>query len=86
MQAAIENTITDIMATRQTDNPGSNARPVHTTKIRLPSAKQPTFDWKVGDKYQEPCSFEIEIKNIFMTTLVIFHDFITIQRKVRRSQ
>ena len=32
-----------------------------------PALKWSTFDWKVENKYQEMCSFEIEIKNIFLT-------------------
>ena len=27
--------------------------------------KQLTFDWKVADKYQELCNFEMQVKNIF---------------------
>ena len=29
--------------------------------------KQPTFNWKVADKYSELINFEMELNNIFMT-------------------
>ena len=32
-----------------------------------PAQRQPTFDWKAKDKYQELVNFETEVKNIFMT-------------------
>ena len=32
-----------------------------------PSMKQPTFDWKAKDKYNELLNFEMVVKNIFMT-------------------
>ena len=66
MQAAIEATKAEIMAIREADNPVNSARPIHTT-ARLDSLawRQPTFYWKMRDKYQELCNFETEVKNIF---------------------
>ena len=50
----------------EVDNLINNARPVHAVpRWGGPELKLPTFDWKVAEKYQELCNFEIEVKNTF---------------------
>ena len=51
---------TVIMAIREVDNPVNNERLVHASpRLGGQVLKQPMFDWKVADKYQELCNFEI---------------------------
>ena len=65
MQAVTETSKADIVAIREAEKTVNNARPVHAApRSGSPAQKQPTFDWKVQDKYQELCNFEIEVKNI----------------------
>ena len=68
MQAVIEATKAAIMAIREADNLVNNARPVHTgPRSGSLALKQSTSDCKGPNKYQELCTFEKEIKKIFMT-------------------
>ena len=56
------------MMVREADNLVNSARPIHTVPgLGSLTLRQPTFDWKAADKYQELCNFETEVKNIFMT-------------------
>ena len=68
MQAAIEAIKGAILAVREADNPVNGVRPIHTIP-RLDSLvwRQPTFDWKAADKYQELFSFKIVVNNFVMT-------------------
>ena len=61
MQAVIKVAKSGIMDRREADNLVNNAKPVCTVpRSGNPVLKQPTFDWKVADKCQELCNFEIE--------------------------
>ena len=54
LQAAIGATKAAIMAITEVDNQMKNTRPVHPMeKSGGPALKQPTFDLKAADKYQE---------------------------------
>ena len=56
------------MAIREGDSPVSNVTPVHAVPSSgSPALKQPAFELKAKDKYEELCNFEIEVKNIFLT-------------------
>ena len=67
MQAAIKGTKSVIMVVREADNLVNNAKPIQAMpRSSSPVLRQPTFDWKASNKYQELCSFEIETKNIFV--------------------
>ena len=56
------------MGIRETENLIKPVRPVQVIlRTSGQTLKQPTYDWKTADKYQELQNFEIEIKNIFMT-------------------
>ena len=68
MQAVIKAAKAEIMTVREADNLVINARPIPA----MPRSgglvlREPMFDWKVADKYQELCNFEIAVKIIFMT-------------------
>ena len=65
IKAAIEVTKGAIMAVREPDNLVNSVRPTPRSDSQV--LRQPMFDWKAAHKYQEPCNFEIEVKNIFMT-------------------
>ena len=65
------------MAVREADNPVNSARIIHAMPgSDGPALGQPLVDWKMADKYQNLCNFEVEVKNIFMT----------IHRRLRGSQ
>ena len=67
MQVTTEATKVAIMAVRVADNPVTSARPVHTMPRSGGLAlRQPMFDLKAAEKYQELCNFEIKVKNTFM--------------------
>ena len=54
MQAPIKAANSEIMAVREANNLVNNVRPIQTTpKSGDPALRQPTFDWKVANKYQE---------------------------------
>ena len=68
MQASFEADKAAIVAVREADNPVSIAKPIHT----MPSSgvhalRQPTFDCEAVNKYWELCSFETEVKKIFIS-------------------
>ena len=67
-QAAVDTIKAVILAVREVDTPVNNAKLVHAA-LRSGSLAlcKPTFNWKVADKCQEVCDFEIEVNNIFMT-------------------
>ena len=66
--ADIEAAKAAVRAVKEADNPVKAARSVHVLpKTGGLSLKQPTFHWKAADIYQEPWSFELNVKNIFMT-------------------
>ena len=68
MQAAMEATKAVLMVVREAETLAGNARPIQKVpRMGGPALKQPTFDWKIPDKYHELCNFKIEIKNIFLT-------------------
>ena len=68
MQALIDTAKAANVAIRKSENLVNNARPVHAAaRSDGPVLRQPTFDWKVTNIYQEVCNFEIDIRNIFMT-------------------
>ena len=55
MQAANEATKASVMVLNEADNPVDNARPIHTRPRSIgPVLRQPMFDFKAPDKYQEP--------------------------------
>ena len=59
--AAIEAAKAAIITIRVALNPVNAAWPVHVIpRIGSPVPKQPTFDWKAADKYQELWNLEIE--------------------------
>ena len=63
MQSEIKATKAAIMAVTGVDKPVNITRPVHTAlRSGSPALKQPKFDWKAAEKYQELCNFEIEVK------------------------
>ena len=63
MQVVIGVTKTAIMAVRETDNPVNNAIPIHVMPRSGDSVlRQPIFDWKGAEKYQQLCNSEIVIK------------------------
>ena len=56
------------MAVREANTSVIDARPIQTIpKSGCPALCKPRFDCKVGDKYKELSSFEIGVKNIFLT-------------------
>ena len=75
MQAAGKAAKVAIMMVREADNLVKNARPIHI--IPRSSGKvlrQPMFDLKDTNKYQEPCNFEIQVKNIFINNSYSKHE------------
>ena len=59
----IEATKEAIVTIRKANKPINNIRPVHMgPRSDGPVLKHCTFDWKVADKYQELCNFEIEVR------------------------
>ena len=64
MQAAIEATKAAIIMVREVDNLVGNAKPIHT----MASIKTTNVWLKTLDKYQELYNFEIEVKNIAITS------------------
>ena len=52
-----------IKMAREAETPVSSGRPKQA-KLRMggQTLKWPTFNWKVPDKYQELCIFEVEVK------------------------
>ena len=72
--------ITAIMAVKEAREPSKCCQSsVCYAKNRESITKQPTFNWKAEDKYQELQNFEIEIVNIFMTIAITY-------KKTERSQ
>ena len=58
MQTVIKATKVAIMAVREADNPFSNAGPIHEAPRSVGLAlRQPMFDCKVANMYQELCNF-----------------------------
>ena len=56
------------MTVRDTENPVNNARLINVTSISgCPVLRQPKFDWKAADKYQELFTFKEGVKNISIT-------------------
>ena len=67
-EAVIEATKAAIIVIRVMDNLVNNAKPINAMpRLGNPALRQPIFDWKVANKYQKLCDFEIEVWNIFMT-------------------
>ena len=65
MPAVIEATKAAIMTIKEAYNSVNNARLVHRAwRLGNLALKQPMFDWKMADKYQELCNFETEAKTI----------------------
>ena len=57
-----------IMEVREADNLVNSSRPIHPMPTLWGSVvRQLMFDWKVADKWQDLCNFEIGVKNISMT-------------------
>ena len=68
MQAVIKAAKAAMMAVREAENLVNNAIPMHTLpRSGIPALRQTTFYLKVADKYQDLCSFKIEVMDIFMT-------------------
>ena len=56
MQAATKAIKAAMMAVREAVIPISNARPIYTLpRSSNPASRQPIFDWKAIEKYQELC-------------------------------
>ena len=63
--AANEGIKAELATVREVGNPVNNARIIHTIpRSSTPMPRQPTFEWKPLDKFQELCTFEMEKKNI----------------------
>ena len=52
-QAVTEPAKAAIMVVRETDAPSKEMSTTNSTKSKWPALRQPTFDWKVQDKYNE---------------------------------
>ena len=52
------------MAVREAENHVDDARTTQSTpRESVPALRQPTFDWKVSDKYHELSNFGIKVIN-----------------------
>ena len=66
-QAAIEAAKMEILIVRETEVLTKVRKVMHAApRVSRPSLKQPTFNWKVTDKYDELIIFEMDVRNIFM--------------------
>ena len=67
-ETAVEATKAAIMVYRESDSLVNYTSSIHSIpRLGGPPLRQPTFDWKARDRYQELGKFRIEVKNIFMT-------------------
>ena len=69
MQAAMEAAKAAIMVIKEAENSVSTAKPIQMMpKTGDLALKQPIFDWKVPDKYQELQNIKIEVEKIMTSS------------------
>ena len=55
------------MVVREAEGPTKSRRPVHAvSRSSGPALKQPTFNWKAQDKYDELKNFKMDVINTFI--------------------
>ena len=69
-----EATNTAILAVKEAKSTGKHVRTQPLPRMSGIALKQPTFDWKAQDKYNELHSFGIEVINIFQMNSSNIHE------------